>query len=75
MRHYLYTLQVYRAATDERNLFIIYAVDEIDAMKKAKKRVTDHRSVEMVLHKCEGTFTTAHREYPPYIDAEDGQVL
>jgi hypothetical protein len=75
MRHYLYTLQVYRAATDERNLFILYAVDDIDAMKKAKKRVANHRSVEMVLRRCEGTFMAAHREYPPYIDVEDGQVL
>ncbi|HLZ58616.1 MAG TPA: hypothetical protein VKR06_16885 [Ktedonosporobacter sp.] len=74
MRQYLYTLQVYRAATDERNLFIIYAVDDIDAMKKAKRRVEDHRSVEMTLRRCEGHFTAGHREYPPYIDMEDGLV-
>ena len=75
MRQYLYTLQVYRVATDERNLFILYAVDDIDAMKKAKRRVEDYRNVEMTLRRCEGHFTVGQSEYPPYIDMEDGQGL
>jgi hypothetical protein len=75
MRHYLYTLQVDRGKPAPLELFIIYAVDDVDAMKKARKRVADHRRVEMTLKRCQGQFTIVHREYPPYIDTEEEQTV
>jgi hypothetical protein len=75
MRHYLYILQVDRGKLEPIELFIIYALDDVDAMKKARKQVADHRKVEMMLKKCQGHFTTVHREYPPYIDTEDERIL
>ena len=71
MRQYLYTLQVDRGKPAPVELFIIYAVDDVDAMQKARKRVADHRQVEMTLKRCQGHFTMVHREYPPYIDMEE----
>jgi hypothetical protein len=71
MRHYLYTLEVNRGKSNPLELFIIYAVDDVDAMKKARKRVLDHQHVQMTLKMCQGHFTMVHREYPPYIDMEE----
>ncbi len=75
MRHYLYTLEVDRGKPYPIELFIIYAVDDVDAMKKAQKRVSDHRNVEMTLKRCQGHFMVAHTEYPPYIDVEEEQAV
>ena len=75
MRHYLYTLEVDRGKSEPIELFIIYAVDDVDAMRKAQKRVSDHRRVEMILKRCEGYFMAAHCQYPPYIDVEEEQAV
>ena len=75
MRHYLYTLEVDRGKPYPIELFIIYAVEDVDAMKKAQKRVSDHQRVEMTLKRCQGHFMAAHCQYPPYIDVEEEQAV
>ena len=65
MRHYLYTLQVDRGKPAPIELFIIYAVGDVDAMKKARKRVADHRRVKMTLKRCQGHFTMVIQRYLP----------
>ena len=74
MREYLYTLEVDKentATSKPSELFILYAIDDIDAMQKAKRRVPGWRKVRMVLKRCEGHFMVGHSAFPPYMDSPD----
>jgi hypothetical protein len=75
MREYLYTLEIdteNTATSKPSELFLLYAVDDEDAMNKARKRVDDWQKVRMILKRCTGHFTIGHREIPPFIDTPGG---
>jgi len=71
MRQYLYTLEVDHGEPEPIELCIIYAVDDEDAERKARKRVPDHTSATMTLKRCMGHFIIHSTELPPYIDREE----
>jgi len=73
MRQYLYTLEVDRGKSQAIELFILYAVDDADAKRKALKRVPDQSNAQITLKRSTGHFIVAHTEYPLYIDMEEGQ--
>ena len=72
MRQYLYVLAVDQGTSKPIELFLIYAIDEEDAQKKARKRTIDYPGAEIALRRCKGLFTVVHSTYPPYIDVEEG---
>ncbi len=74
MRQYLYTLEVDRGRFHAIELFILYAVDDEDAHKKARKRVKEPSHAQLTLKRGESYYIAAHIVYPPYIDMEDAKA-
>jgi len=71
MRHYLYTLTVDRGKSQAIELFMIYARDDEDVERKARKRVPDQSHAQVTLKRWECPYIAAHITYPPYIDREE----
>jgi hypothetical protein len=74
MRLYLYILEEDHGPHKPLNLYVLYALDDEDARHKAKRRIPDMVNWTKVhLRRSQGHFKSASREYPPYIDMEEGQ--